>query len=188
MTPPSDLASWNLVLAAASCLAALVASLAAIWSALSARRVERIAQQEHKDRHLGVTLYLIDSARWRTKDEKETVNFAISISNVAAAPASISSVRLCINAFSPDGQPCTAILEPKQQLAKSPWPTEPLSVPINLPAKTTISGHLSFGIPEHIYSNKRIDSYELKAVSGATEAATVTAYLVKRISDAELVR
>jgi hypothetical protein len=168
-------------------IAALCAVASAIYarqSAISARRALEISESDHRERHSEVSGYLIDGVTWDVDGADRSAAFACSVSNTASAPVSIIRSELHLHTYGKDGAVAEVVLFPVAEEEPVIWNLKRLSLPINLGARTTESGWISFRIPGRVFESMSIDRYEIKFVTSSGGSASVEQYLVRRIVNA----
>ncbi|MDP2820227.1 MAG: hypothetical protein Q8O29_18515 [Polaromonas sp.] len=172
-------------LAIASAVAAVFSALYAWHSARIAKRALGIVEQDHIERHAGIAGYLIDGVSWESAETGIFVALACSLSNSASAPNSIARVELHLHVFDSSGATSTVILKPVSRDAPLLWELPSISVPINLQARSTLSGWLVYQIPLRVSQALSIDRYELVFSTSTGERITLETYLLKRIENAK---
>lgn len=169
------------IISLVSCLAAVLSALVAWHSAATAKRALRLAETDHREKHDNLKVYLIDGACWRDEQSEDYVAFACSFTNSANAPNTVLRLELVTHAYDEEGNLSQAILPPIAQDAPLLWGLKPLELPINLEPRSTVSGWISFKVPKHLINNKRIDKYEIAAVTSLGERVVVESYLLRRL-------
>jgi hypothetical protein len=168
-------------------VAAIAAAASALFAWLSSRTASRalkLAEQDHMERHAGLSVYLIDGVRCTPRADEQLVAFACSVSNQANAPMAISRIELHVHAFDTDGRVSCVVLTPSPAIVK-PFPDlSALPVPLNLQPRTTASGWLCYRIPERVARVLTIDKYELAFISSTGDRTTLSQYLLRNLSDA----
>lgn len=167
--------------AIASAVAALIAAFYAWRSTRVANRALRIAEDDHRERHSGLAAYLIDGVSWDDQEQGRAVSFSCSLTNAANAPRSIAHAQLHLHAFDLDGTTTEIVLHPTNDAGPD---SKPIEIPINLAARTTVSGWLTYRIPNRIVDALTIDRYELTFLASDGERASLNCYLLRRIENA----
>lgn len=164
-----------------SAIAAVISALMAWHSAATARSALKLAEADHREKHDSLRVYLIDGTCWQNDQAEDYVAFACSFTNSANAPNTIVRIDLIVHAYDREGNQSQAILDPIIQEMPSLWDLKTLLVPINLEPRSTVSGWISFKVPKHLITNRRVDKYELASVTSLGERAIVESYLLRRL-------
>lgn len=172
------------IIALVSALAAVISALMAWHSAATARTALKLAEADHREKHETVKPYLIDGVCWRNDQMEDYVSFACSFTNSANAPNTIVRIDLIAYAYDDDGNLSQAILNPVTQDTPPLWDLSKLPVPVNLEPRSTVSGWISFKVPKHMITNRRIDKYEVASITSLGERSIVESYLLRRLADA----
>lgn len=169
------------IIALVSALAAVISSLMAWHSAVTARNALKLAETDHREKHDNVRVYLIDGTCWQNNQVEDYVAFACSFTNSANAPNTIVRIDLIVHAYDDEGNLSQAILDPIIQETPPLWDLKTLPVPINLEPRSTVSGWISFKMPKHLITKKRVDKYEIASVTSHGERVIVESYLLRRL-------
>ena len=170
-------------IAAIAALAAVAAAFFAWTSWRVSKRSLKLAEQDNQEKHTGIGAYLIDGVRWSKSVDEQQVAFACSISNTANAPLAVVRIDLHLHAFDKTGNLSKAILEPAAG-TDLPFPDATiLSAPLNLNARSTVSGWIKFRLPTHVCQSLTIDKYELVFDCSTGERTKLEQFLIKNIHD-----
>lgn len=181
--------SWASLLKQVSLQAIItcIAAIAAMFSAYSAWRSSRAAREslsmakiEFEERHDSIRAHLIDCLSWDSSKSESIASFACSYSNAANAPNTIIRLELSVHALNSDGTQTTIVLEPTLDNQMSLRGIAQLSVPLNLSARSTSSGWISFVIPQYISDTKRIDKYQVVAITSTGRSITLESYILRK--------
>ncbi|WP_162175052.1 hypothetical protein [Paraburkholderia mimosarum] len=126
--------------------------------------------------------YLIDAVTWKSSDSR-MASFACSFTNGATTPNTLMRIDLVIHVYDKQGTPSEIILNPTTGDKPAPWNLTPLPIPLNLQPRSTISGWISFKLPKNLHDGRRIDRYQILAVTSTGERTTLDVYLLKTIED-----
>lgn len=166
-----------------SAVAAVISALMAWHSAATARSALKLAEIDHREKHDSLKAYLIDGTCWQNEQAEDYVAFACSFTNSANAPNTIVRIDLVVHAYNGEGNLSHAILDPIIQETPPLWDLKTLSVPINLEPRSTVSGWISFKMPKHLVTSRRVDKYEIASVTSLGERAVVESYLLRRLKN-----
>jgi hypothetical protein len=172
--------------AVASMVFAGVSALSAWRSSRSAKAQARISQTEFNERHDEIQAYLIEAVTWERQaadDKERLVSFACSYSNVANAPNTIREFQLAVTAVDDKRVATVVILEPFMEGALELDNLQRLSFPLNLGARSTASGWLSFRLPRSL-EEKHLSSYQVTAITSSGQAIRLNCYLTRRVQSA----
>lgn len=169
---------------------AAIATIAAVASAFYAWRSHRtaskalkIAEAEHGEKHSGLSAYMIDGVAWDTENSERLISFACSISNIANAPLSITTSDLHVFAYNSDGNMSEIVLKQAGEGSPAIWNITRLAIPADLPPRSTLSGWITFRIPDRVLDSMSIDRYQLQFKTSTGERATLDKYIVQRITN-----
>ena len=155
------------------------------WLSLRvSRHALKLATTDHDDKHRHFSAYLIDGLGYAKTPDQRIVAFACSLSNMATAPLSIVRADLHVYAFDDTGMVSEIILVPASDSA-APFPDlNPLALPLNLAPRATVSGWITYLIPERLSRLRVIDRYELAFLSSMGEQTRIVQYLLRNIGHA----
>lgn len=148
------------------------------WSSSRiAKRALELAEKEADSKEERVTPYLVNSIRW-TDAGKDFISFACSYTNGANVPTTLSKIDLVVHAFHISGRGEEILISPTN---KEPNDSEfsLLPVPLNLEARATLSGWLTFQVPSAVLKDLVIDRYEIVATSWSGARTSLESYLVR---------
>lgn len=170
------------LIAVASAVAALLSALYAASSARSTAKSLAIMQLDRSDKDMGLDAYLVDTALLKQSENKQRiVALAFTLTNLASVPNSISAAELHVYEYQSSGVPLKLILRPSQCDALIPWNLVPLTVPVNLDARSSTSGWLAFILPDAFGVERVIDKCKLLFFSAVGEQTSVETYLLKEV-------
>ena len=175
----------NTIIAVASAVAALLAALYASVQARHAATSASIAFQDHYERHESMQAELIDGVAIEDASKRHIVALACNLINRAAAPNTIAAVELHVHQFSEDGFASKLVLRPMTTGLPPIWNFQPFPLPINLAERSTVSGWVSFHIPDNFATKRTIDKYELIFRNTLGHRAAVELHLLRRIENGE---
>jgi len=168
------------IVAVVSAIAAVISAISAWRSSCAARKNLRITQAEFEERHDSIRAHLIDSISWDSPKGERIASFACSYSNAANAPNTLVRFELIVHGINSDGSKITVVLDPTMDNIPSQKGMSQLSVPLNLQARSTLSGWISFMLPAHLINTKRIDKYQVIAVTSTGKALILDCYLLSK--------
>lgn len=169
---------------AAFAMIAAVASAFYAWrSHRTASKALKIAESEQKEKHSGLSAYMIDGVAWDTEKSERMVSFACSISNTANAPQSITTSDLHVFAYNSDGNMSEIVLKQTTEGSPAIWNITKLAIPADLPPRSTLSGWISYKIPDRVLDSMSIDRYQLQFMTSTGERAVLNKYLIQRITN-----
>lgn len=163
----------------ASAVAALIAALYAASSARSAAKSLRYMQMDREDKDGGLHAYLIDGVLWTEPGGKRCIAMACTLTNLASIPNSVAAVELHVYEYQISGIPIHLILRPRTADLKAPWDTPRFSVPINLDARASATGWLSFELPTSFGPHRPIDKCELAFATASGVRVSIEQYLLR---------
>lgn len=175
----------NTIISAASAVAALLSALYASMAARSAAKSAEITIDDHRERHETIHADLIDGVSWETTKKNKMLAFACNLVNRAAAPNTIVSIELHVHVFDDHGQTSKLILLPTSADAHLEWNLQPFPSPLNLNPRSTISGWVSFRLPNNYATGKLIDKYEITFLNSLGHRVSLNQYLIRRVENVE---
>lgn len=169
-----------------------LSSLAAIAAALYAKRNNELylrstelAEEESRRKRLSLKAYLIDGATWLSESSGRKCAFAVTLTNTAETPMAVVKAELHLDVFGEDGEVHQIILMPD---AKSNAPNREmrlLDCPINLNARSAVSGWLMYQVNARVDCVMRIDRYRVVFTVDSGERTEVCMYILQRINNEE---
>jgi hypothetical protein len=182
MQPPAI--SPEAIIAGASAIAAIVSAIYAWRSTQVAREALELARSDHREKHSGLSAYLIDGKSWDTEAGQRCVAFACTVSNTASAPLSVPRVELHLHVVNSDRGMSRLVLQPDPTAVPMPWQSTPLLPPINLESRSTASGWVRYVLPPRVVEHMTVDKYEVVFLASTGERTSVEQYLLQWISNA----
>lgn len=187
MTGSPGIYSTETIITTISALAALFSAIYAWRANVTARKALRLAEIDFKEKHSDIHTYLIDSMTWTSKTGDLNFSAACLFSNTSNTPTTILRIELVLHTYSTSPDESTKIkLNPQLAGITLPIDLPELSNPINLGPRITISGWLTFKIPKHIASTKKVDHYEIICTESTGKLSSINAYIVKQIEIRDL--
>lgn len=177
----STLMDLNTLIAVAAAVAALLSALYASVQARHAAKSASLALQDHRERHESMQAELIDGIGFETSAKECMVAIACNIINRAIAPNTVSAIELHVHEFSDDGKASKLVLRPITTELPRIWALQPFPSPLNLAERSTVSGWVSFRIPDNFASKRTIDKYELVFRNTLGHRAAVELHLLRKI-------
>ena len=167
-----------------SILSAIAALGAAYWawsSARTARLALALSEEDARSKREALKAYLINALRWG-KSAKEYISFSCSYTNSSSNPTTIERLELVVHGFDLAGNGSQVRLQPEQE---TPEGSELLlfPLPLNLQARSTLSGWLTFCLPKPWINSFLIDKYELVATTWSGQKITLESYIVMNQED-----
>ncbi len=172
-------------------LFALVASLVSILIAgrsyALAKRSFYLTKKEHDEKYQEISVYLIEAIDWN-RDNVQYHSFAVSYTNKATAPNSLKEIELELECYDDAGSVYKIKVPP--ELSMPPvgltGKYEELTIPLNLNARTTESGWLTFKSPLTKKNKLKVDVYRINGVTSDGTKIPVESFLHKKIIDASV--
>ncbi len=159
-------------------MAAGVSAVSAWINSRTTKTNLRMQQVDFEERHDSIRPYLIDGVSWNTPDGERVTSFACSYTNAANTPNTLIRFELIVDILANDGMRTSVVLDPFLEAIPSLHNIQRLAVPLNLPARSTASGWISFKLPRHLLGGKRLDKYQITAITSAGKALTLESYLL----------
>lgn len=158
--------------------------LLAFFSYLSSRKALRLSEQEIAERKLPIISYLIDCFVFYQDGEK-FCSFAISYTNQASSPRTFSSLSLEAEFVDSDQVSGKAISEPNLNVEPPglSYGYKKLEIPVNLPPKETVTGWVSFKLPNGPDREFHVNSYRVVGRSPDGGEAELYAFLMRLVKD-----
>ena len=176
----------NTIITVLSAVAALLSALYASVQARYAAKSANLALDDYRERHESIQAELIDGIAWETRTKQHIVAFACNVINRASAPNSIATIELNIHQFDDQGLPSKLVLRPVTTDFPSIWSLQPFPSPLNLAERSTVSGWVSFQVPDNFAAKRMIDRYEVTFRNTLGHRTAVEMYLLRRIEHAEV--
>jgi hypothetical protein len=159
----------------ASCLALLIA-----WRSQSnSSEALRLSKKDHEEKSKSIKVYLVRAIRMQLPNETTFASFALTYTNCASVPNTISKITLVIFYADELG----VLREIHVESHTSIIPSIPdnnmgsLSIPINFLGRSTMNGWISFKLSPAIL-DKLIDRYEVVGLTSNSERIVVASYLL----------
>ena len=172
------------IIAAVSVVVALLSVLYAIRNSRTAEKALALAVSDQGEKHESIEARLIDGLAWEGEKKQQMVAFACMIINRSTAPNTVVSTELHLHEFDELGQTTKLILLPEPRNVPSGGSRQPLPSPLNLLPRSTVSGWLTFHVPEHFAKKKRIDKYEVVFLNSVGDRTSVVQYLIRKVENA----
>jgi hypothetical protein len=165
----------------ASAIAALLAALYAASSARSASKSLRLMQMNRNDKERGLQMYLIDSILWTEASGQRGIAMACTLTNLASVPNSVAAAELHVFEYQTSGTPIKLILRPGNVASPVAWDIQRFPVPTNLDPRGSVTGWLSFKLPEAFGPHHQIDKCELSFRMPGGDRVFIEQYLLKEL-------
>jgi hypothetical protein len=154
----------------------LVAAIIAARSLHNSSRALKLAESESGEKRLAIDPYLIQAKKVVLQDASYAA-FAISFTNRASAPNTLSNVELLITYIAAGDEARQIYLPVEQTFPKGIADIKCLDIPINISARAATSGWVVFKLPEHIRKHP-IKAYAVNGYTAEGRKVTVTSYLL----------
>lgn len=167
-------------------LSALISMASAIlaWrSSRIARQNLRMAKIDFEEKHDSIRAHLVDSVTWDSEEGERVSSFACSYTNAANAPNTLERIELIVHALNPNGAILTVVLDPTLDEEINERKASLLGMPVNLGARSTVSGWINFKIPEYLLKTKRIERYEVTATSSTGKTVVLETHLLRKVDN-----
>ncbi|UYK78562.1 hypothetical protein NG825_10005 [Xanthomonas sacchari] len=167
-----------------SILSTLAALGSAYWawnSARTARRALALVEEDAISKRESMKAELINSLRWRRND-MEYISISCSYVNSSSYPTTIENIELVAHGFDLGGEGSKLRLLPENE-APDRSDFSLLSLPLNLHARTTSSGWITFRLPRGWIARYIIDKYEILATTWSGQKVAIEAHIVMRQTD-----
>lgn len=167
-------------------LAALAVSLGSLFLAflgyLGSRKALKISEHEVAERKLPLIVYLIDRFSFYRDDEK-FCSFAVSYTNQSSSPVTFTSLLLEVGFIDSEQVTGKAVAEPRLDVDPPgiSYGYKKLEIPVNLPSKETVTGWVSFKLPDLSARDLKINSYRIIGRSPDGREAEQYAYLLRSV-------
>lgn len=176
--PQSTVTIWTIIAA----IAAAVSAFSAFKSRGFAKRSYELAMQNYSDRQSNFSLYLINSYRWKSKDEgkRKFLLFHITINNKSDSKSSFRA-EIEIEYIRND-QSVARVITPHNENLKDNLPQKDLSVfsnDIRVEEKGMQSKWLIFEQPTTVFNEYKIEKYSIKLTDTAGNSQSTECYMLK---------
>lgn len=141
----------------------------------------RMAKIEFQEKHDSIRAHLVECISWESAKEERIASFACTYTNAANAPNTIERIELVVRALNADGTALTTVLDPIFDTAPLHRGILQLGVPVNLAARATASGWVSFSLPKYLLVNKRIDQYQVTATTSTGKVLILSSHVLMKI-------
>lgn len=175
----------HLISASATVIAFM--ALAVSWRSLAySKKAYSLAKIDHNEKHQAIAPYLIEAVKWRSPDKEGDTyaSFAVSYANKASMPTSFVAIELEVTWYDAEDVTCSAYVQP--EVATYPLRREgklkTLELPLNLLAKETKSGWISYRLPNVRGKQRSIDQYKLVASTVDGMKVTLEAYILPTLA------
>lgn len=162
-------------------LSAIAALGSAYWawnSARTARRALAFTEEDAVSKREALKGNLINALRWQ-RDDCEYISLSCSYTNSSSNPTTIERIELVVHGFDLAGT--------GSQHRQSPEHEKPdrsdfslLVLPLNLPARATSSGWITFRLSKPWMTRYIIDKYELVATSWSGQKVVIETHIVMK--------
>lgn len=181
MPNETNIYSTETIIAITSALAAVVSAIYAWRASTISKEALRLSQLDFKERHGDIRPYLIDSMTWLSQTGDRYYSAACLFSNTSTSPITISRIELILHIYNQSGESAKIKVDPIQVEIQLPMNVPQLNGQINLMPRTSISGWLTFKIPKHIATTKRVDRYEIVGIDSMDKIVSIDAYVVTQV-------
>lgn len=164
-----------------SIISAIAALGSAYWawsSAKTARRALDLTEEDAISKREALKGSLINSFRWQRGD-CEFISLSCTYTNSSSYPTTIQRIELVVHGFDLTGT--------GSQLRQSPENERPdrsdfslFELPLNLQARVTSSGWITFRLPKSWITRYVIDKYELIATSWSGQKIIIETHIVMK--------
>lgn len=164
-----------------SILSALASLGSAYWawnSARTARRALALTEEDAVSKREALKADLINSLRWERNDS-EYISLSCSYSNSSSYPTTIERIELVVHGFDLAGAGSQLRQQPENE-APDRSDFSLLLLPLNLPARTTSSGWITFRLPKSWVNRYIVDKYELIATTWSGQKVAIETHIVMK--------
>lgn len=178
----TDLSDSDVIAAIAAGFAGLALAVS-VASFIVSRKAFKLSKKEHEERYLTVRPYLIHAYK-QTIDGDKYCFFALSYTNRASVGNSIGSIELELEYEDETGGSHKLKVRPTGESlpALESDGYRPLTVPVRMEAKESVSGWVAFRLPSNEHHTMHIECYRVHAVLADDEVASVRTYLINEVS------
>lgn len=164
-----------------SILSALAALGSAYWawsSARIARHALALTEEDAVSKREALKAELINSLRWESSDA-EYISLSCSYTNSSSYPTTIERIELVVHGFDLAGAGSQLRLQPENEVPeRSDFSL--LVLPINLQARTTSSGWITFRLPKIWITRYIVDKYEMVATTWSGQKIVIETHIVMK--------
>jgi hypothetical protein len=164
-----------------SILSALIALCSAYWawnSARTARCALALAEEDAVSKRESLKSELINSLSWQRGD-CEYISISCSYVNSSSYPTTIERIELVVYGFDLAGTGSQLLLSPENERPdRSDFSI--LAPPLNLQARATLSGWITFRLPTIWIARYIVDKYELVATTWSGQKVAIETHIVMR--------
>lgn len=164
-----------------SILSALAALGSAYWawnSARTARRALALTEEDAISKREALKPDLINSLRWQRGD-CEYISISCSYTNSSSYPTTIERIELVAHGFDLSGAGSQLRLSPENETPdRSDFSL--LALPLNLQARATLSGWITFRLPKTWITRYIVDKYELVATTWSSQKIAIETHIVMK--------
>lgn len=167
---------------ATAAVAALASVGAALWarsSAVTAKKALALAKHDSRSREEELSLYLVDALRWNEQSLGACLSVSCTVTNGSATPTTINRVELVMHAYGQDGM-TQSVLIPARSVRPQDSDFSLIELPLNLNARASVSGWLSFRFPEST-RGLRAERYEVVFHTWSGQKSVLDIYQVKSV-------
>lgn len=139
-----------------------------------------ISKQDHDEKYHDITPHLIEAVKWANAKNESYVSLAVSYANKASLPTSLTNIELEVTWRTTDDSISSAYVQVDQEVHPlgRTEKLETLTLPLNLTAKETKSGWLSYKVPVLKREQASIDRYRLVASTINGSKVSVETFLL----------
>ncbi|WP_152025545.1 hypothetical protein [Xanthomonas hortorum] len=164
-----------------SILSAFTALGSAYWawnSARTARRALALTEEDALSKRESLKSELINSLRW-TRNDSEYISISCSYTNSSSYPTTIEYIELVAHGFDLAGAGSKLRIRPENE-APDRSDFSLLVLPLNLQARTTCSGWITFRLSKGWITRYIVDKYELVATTWSGQKIAIETHIVMR--------
>jgi hypothetical protein len=171
----------NTIISVASAVAALLSTLYAVSAARSAKRSATVSERQYTESTAGVAAYLIDAVSWKDPSGRQFVAVGCTLSNLATSQTSIVRTELRVHEYNRSGTAGSVILQPIRSNAPATESLSPMPELLNLNGRSTVSGWMTFQIPDNFSAERTIDKYELQFITATDRRTSISTHLMRQV-------
>jgi len=174
------------IVAVGALLVAVLSLLVAVGGYCVARKALKMSEADHKDKYKDVVGYLIKCFKWMDGSEVYAA-FAISYTNKSSSPNSFKSIVLEVEYYDAKRVFNKVNISPDTVALPASFrgEYEELKAPVNLSAKETVSGWITFKLPKVEGVKFHVDVYRVVAVSAAERVTAIESYVMALVKNGE---
>lgn len=164
-----------------SMLSALAALGSAYWawnSDRTARRALALTEEDAVSKREALKADLINSLRWEHTGS-EYISISCSYTNSSSYPTTIERIELVVYGFDLAGAGSQLRLQPDNKVPEGS-DFSLLVLPLNLQARTTSSGWITFRLPKSWITRYIVDKYELVATTWSGQKVAIETHIVMK--------